>query len=104
MTSIPTAPSSLTMASIHDFALTIGQSQQGGESAVTLDLSQVAAPDLSLLQLVESARAQARIGGGSVRLSAPASGPLAALLDRAGFTGAMAPDDLDFWFHGDLPQ
>jgi hypothetical protein len=86
MTSIPTAPSSLTMASIHDFALTIGQCQQGGEGPLTLDLSQVAAPDLSLLQLVESARAQARVGG------------------RAGFTDAMTPDDLDFWFHGDLPQ
>ena len=23
---------------------------------------------------------------------------------RAGFTDAMTPDDLDFWFHGDLPQ
>ncbi|WP_294282636.1 STAS domain-containing protein [uncultured Sphingomonas sp.] len=104
MTSIPTAPSSLTMASIHDFALTIGQCQQGGEGPLTLDLSQVAAPDLSLLQVVESARAQARVGGGSVRLSAPAAGPLAALLGRAGFTDAMTPDDLDFWFHGDLPQ
>ena len=99
-----TAPSSLTMASIHDFAASIGACQQGGESAMTLDLTSVAAPDLSLLQLVESARAQARAGGGSVRLAAPASGPLAALLNRAGFTGALAPDDLEFWFHGDLPR
>lgn len=99
-----TAPSSLTMASIHDFAKTLGMAQAGGEDVLTLDLTDVAAPDLSLLQLVESARAQARLGGGSVHLSAPASDALAALLDRAGFMGAMTPEDIDFWFHGVLPQ
>lgn len=98
------APSSLTMASIHDFAEALTTAQGSGEGALTLDLTAVAAPDLSVLQLVESARAQARMGGGSVRLSAPAADALAALLARAGFTGAMAPEDIDFWFHGVLPQ
>jgi len=104
MISNTAAPSSLTMASIHDFADVLAAAQGGGEGVLTLDLTAVAAPDLSVLQLVESARAQARVGGGSVQLSAPAADALAALLERAGFMGAMTPEDIDFWFHGVLPQ
>lgn len=104
MTTTVAAPSSLTMASIHDFADRIAAVQGNGAQALTLALTGIAAPDLSLLQLVESARAHARTGGGSVTLSTPADAALAAVLDRAGFMGAMTPQDIDFWFHGELPQ
>lgn len=70
----------------------------GGD--VVLDASALAAPDLSVVQLILSLRAEARSQGGDVRLAAPAADALAALLHRGGFTDAMTPDDNAFWFHG----
>jgi len=67
---------------------------------VVLDVSALAAPDLSVVQLIHSLRAEARTQGGDVRLSAPAGDVLTALLHRGGFTDAMTPDDNIFWFHG----
>ena len=70
------------------------------DSDVVLDASGLTAPDLSVLQLIESLRAEARLQGNGVRLAAPADETLSALLRRAGFTDAMTPDDNAFWFHG----
>jgi anti-anti-sigma regulatory factor len=70
------------------------------DSDVVLDASGLTAPDLSVLQLIESLRAEARLHGGDIRLAAPADDTLSALLRRAGFTDAMTPDDNAFWFHG----
>ncbi len=67
---------------------------------VILDASAITAPDLSVVQLIHSLRAEARLQGGDVRLSAPAGEALTALLHRGGFTDAMTPDDNAFWFHG----
>ncbi|GGB28405.1 hypothetical protein GCM10011380_17510 [Sphingomonas metalli] len=72
--------------------------------AVRLDLSAVAAPDLSVLQLVQSARVTAARDGCGFALAVPATGSLAALLDRAGFPPAFTPEDRQFWFHGDTVQ
>ena len=62
-----------------------------------LDVSQVAEADLSFLQLVEAARKFAATEGKRFRLTAPATAPLADLLDRAGFNSGAH----DFWFKGD---
>lgn len=67
---------------------------------VRLDLSAVTAPDLSVVQLVESARIAARETGTDFALAAPVAAPFHALLTRAGFTPA-SDDDATFWFHGD---
>ena len=68
---------------------------------IVLDVGDLATPDLSVLQLIESLRAETRLHGGTVRLAAPANGALTALLRRAGFTDApMQAADHDFWFHG----
>lgn len=71
--------------------------------AVRLDLSAVTAPDLSVVQLVESARRTARDDGRDFALTAPVGAPFRALLARAGFTPA-SDDDAAFWFHGDSAQ
>lgn len=71
--------------------------------AVRLDLSAVAAPDLSVVQLVESARRAARDDGRDFALTAPVGDPFRALLARAGFIPA-SDDDALFWFHGDSAQ
>lgn len=71
----------------------------GGD--IVLDVADLATPDLSVLQLIESLRAETRLHGGSVRLGAPANDALTALLRRAGFTDAPLPAaDHDFWFNG----
>ncbi len=67
---------------------------------VLLDVSALAAPDLSVVQLIHSLRSEATAQGGEVRLSTPAGEALTALLHRGGFTDAMTPDDNAFWFHG----
>lgn len=74
-----------------------------GEEAVRLDLSAVAAPDLSLLQLIESARIAARDRGHDFALAAPVDARFGALLARAGFPTA-SDADAQFWFHGDVAQ
>lgn len=76
----------------------------GHGGPVQLDLSLVAAPDLSVLQVVQSARATAALAGQDISLAAPADGALAALLERAGFTTRLSSEDRNFWFHGDTAQ
>lgn len=72
--------------------------------AVRLDLSDVAAPDLSVIQLVQAARVSAAKAACDFALTAPAGDPFRALLDRAGFMSADHPDHSQFWFHGDTAQ
>ena len=73
-------------------------------SSVELDASELAEIDLSFLQLMEAARAHAAHEDKTIRLTRPANPALKALLERAGFLTAPTTDDLEFWFHGDLPQ
>ena len=72
------------------------------ERSVCLELNHDAAVDLSFVQLIHAARVHLDRAGGSLSLARPATGAVAALLVRAGFSSH--PDDVDFWFHGDLPQ
>ncbi|WP_322964572.1 hypothetical protein [Sphingomonas fuzhouensis] len=73
------------------------------DAVVRLDLSAAASPDLSVIQLVQSARIGAAAAGCDFALSAPADAPLRALLNRAGFLPAPA-DDTQFWLHGETAQ
>lgn len=75
-----------------------------GEDQLDLDVSELTEIDLSFIQLVLAARAQAERAGKTLRLTAPAGPALTALLDRAGLLTELAPADRDFWFHGDVDQ
>lgn len=55
--------------------------------------------DVSLVQLLESARILASTCGKSIALSTPASGHLREILRRAGFLEQMTPEDRNFWLH-----
>jgi len=72
--------------------------------AVELDLAAATRADVSLIQLVEAARREAVRADCVLSLAAPATPALTTLLDRAGFLTAATPADIDFWFHGALPQ
>ena len=62
---------------------------------IVIDLEGVENADLTLVQLVEAARKSADRRGRTLSLSAPASGPTRAVLERGGFLGA--PDRAAFW-------
>ncbi len=62
---------------------------------IVIDLDGVTGADLTLVQLVEAARKSADRRGRTLSLSAPASGPTRAVLERGGFLGA--PDRAAFW-------
>lgn len=102
MTQLIEAPSSVTVRSASEFAgRLLGAVQAGGD--IDLDLSALDEVDLSFVQIVLAARAHVEQGGARFTLAQPAGPALATLLDRAGF-GDPQPADLDFWFHGELPQ
>jgi hypothetical protein len=58
-----------------------------------------AAVDLSFVQLIVAARAQALRLGHNIRLARPAAGEFRRVLERAGFLSPAAPDSLRFWLH-----
>jgi ABC-type transporter Mla MlaB component len=103
MTQMVLAPAIVTTATVTPFAAELA-AQLAQNDAVELDVTEVADADVSFLQLICAARHQAERDGKALRLTRPASGPVAALLERAGFLTDIAPADQMFWFHGDLPQ
>jgi hypothetical protein len=82
-------------------ALLDGFAQAG---SIEVDASAVSEVDLSFVQLIETARTHAAHEDKSIHLTKPANSALAALLNRAGLLTESKADDIDFWFHGDLPQ
>ncbi|WP_255266754.1 MULTISPECIES: STAS domain-containing protein [Sphingomonas] len=98
-----TAAEDLCLPTIGTLAAELTDALNNGDP-VRLDLSAAAAPDLSVLQLVESARSTAAAEQRDFALAAPANATVAALLDRAGFLTALSDDDRRFWFHGDTEQ
>lgn len=67
----------------------------GQELPIVIDLDGVTEADLTFVQLIEAARASAGRRGRGLHLSAPASGPTRAVLERGGFLGAT--DRAAFW-------
>jgi len=65
---------------------------------LSLDLVDEQGADLCGLQLIVSARRQARAVGKALKLERPATG-LRAVLDGAGFLTDASAEDLEFWFH-----
>lgn len=68
---------------------------------ITIDAARFEQGDLSVVQLIASARLQATARNREIALAQPANAALAALLDRSGMTPTTRDDAL-FWFHGDI--
>lgn len=71
-------------------------------SEIVLDIPAEAEADLSFVQLVESARMDARAAGKTLRLSAPATGSVLKVLQRGGFIDDLSADDARFWLHQEV--
>lgn len=66
---------------------------------IAIDLSTLGSAELSLIQLIESARRQAAVDNRALSLVAPAPPALADILELSGTLWARDPADLQFWFH-----
>jgi hypothetical protein len=78
-----------------------------GHAAVRIGLDGLEEFDLSLVQLVLSARRSALAAGKALTLAGPVRGPLHAALDRAGFLSSDAADPLGgaaFWLQASGDQ
>jgi anti-anti-sigma regulatory factor len=71
--------------------------ENGGD--VVCDLAGLGAADLTLVQLIESARRAAQCDGRAFSLAAPVSGALHEILRRGGFLDAEAASHRAFWLH-----
>lgn len=70
---------------------------------IVIDIDQVTAPDLPLVQLIEAARKSADRRGRFLALSAPASGQARVVLERGGFVGGDARRAA-FWLQDTVTQ
>lgn len=96
-------PPSVTVRTVAAFRSDLRDACQS-HSSILLDIGGVTEADLSFVQAVYAARFHMDGAGGTLKLAGPAAAgePVATLLARAGFTSN--PADIDFWFHGELPQ
>lgn len=58
--------------------------------------------DLSFVQLVESARRQAKAEGKSITLSSPVGERVLKVLERSGLLEAFTAEDAKFWLHKEV--
>ncbi|RYE50308.1 MAG: STAS domain-containing protein [Rhizobiaceae bacterium] len=71
------------------------------QPVLQLSLNPDAAVDLSFLQLVAAARAQAKMAGGELSFAEAAGPKLRDVLGRAGFIEGAPAEDLKFWLHSE---
>jgi anti-anti-sigma regulatory factor len=73
-----------------------------GSDHVVIDLDAAEDCDLSMIQLIESARRHGSDTGRDVILAKPANASVAALLARAGFLEGFSAADSKFWLHKEV--
>jgi hypothetical protein len=71
-------------------------------AAVEIDLDGCEEADLSLIQLIESARKSAAAGNKSISLTKPANDMVLSTLKRAGLAEAFSAGDAKFWLHKEV--
>jgi len=72
------------------------------KDAIAISIPESAEADLSFVQLIESARRQAKVQGKTFKLASPATGSVLKVLERAGFTEAFDQEDAKFWLHKEV--
>jgi hypothetical protein len=73
-----------------------------GNPALEIDLDGCVETDLSLIQLIESARKTAAAQSKFISLTKPANDTVRATLERAGLFDALSPADAKFWLHKEV--
>ena len=96
-------PDILNIRSISDIHQSMTLKLRDSKTLV-LEVTADAEADLSFVQLVESARIEAKASGKTLRLSSPASGSVLKVLQRGGFIDAFTAEDAQFWLHDEVHQ
>ncbi|MDE1996156.1 MAG: hypothetical protein KGI75_26895 [Rhizobiaceae bacterium] len=94
-------PDILNIRSISDIHQSMTLKLQDSKTLV-LEVAADAEADLSFVQLVESARIEAKAAGKTLHLSSPASGSVLKVLQRGGFIDAFTAEDAQFWLHDEV--
>jgi hypothetical protein len=89
-----------TISGVKDSLLASLAKARSRRVALLIDVSDEAEADLTLPQLLLSARNYAEREGLKLALKRPATGPFLSILERAGFVTAAAAHD-SFWFQGE---
>jgi hypothetical protein len=71
-------------------------------AAIEIDLDGCQDADLSLIQLIESARKSAEADNKSISLTKPAKDIVLSTLERAGLAEAFSAGDAKFWLHKEV--
>ncbi|MDM9620222.1 STAS domain-containing protein [Rhizobium sp. S96] len=96
-------PDVLSIRNVSDLKQRITESFSSNNSVI-LDIPENAEADLSFIQLVESARRQAKAANKTLALGVPAKGHVLKVLERAGFIEAFNGDDTKFWLHKEVTR
>lgn len=94
-------PNILSIRNISEIYQSMTLKLRDGKMLV-LEVADDAEADLSFVQLVESARMEAKASGKTLRLSSPASGSVLKVLQRGGFVDAFTAEDAQFWLHKEV--
>jgi hypothetical protein len=98
-----TLPDKLNIRNIINVYEMLHQNIKSGKS-ILISIPDGAEADLSFIQLIESARIQAKSSGTHVLMSKPAEGSVLSVLKRGGFSETFSPEDKKFWLHEEAIQ
>ena len=98
-----TLPDKLNIKNIINVYEMLHQNIKSGKS-ILISIPDGAEADLSFIQLIESARIQAKSSGTHVLMSKPAEGSVLSVLKRGGFSETFSPEDKKFWLHEEAIQ
>jgi hypothetical protein len=98
-----TLPDKLNIRNIINVYEVLHQNIKSGKS-ILISIPDGAEADLSFIQLIESARIQAKSSGTHVLMSKPAEGSVLSVLKRGGFSETFSPEDKKFWLHQEAIQ
>jgi hypothetical protein len=96
-------PDKLNIRNINNVYEIIHQNIKSGKS-ILISIPDGAEADLSFVQLIESARIQAKSSGTHVLMSKPAEGSVLSVLERGGFREVFSAEDKKFWLHEEAIQ
>ncbi|OBZ92309.1 hypothetical protein ADU59_27850 [Pararhizobium polonicum] len=96
-------PGKLNIRNINNVHDVIYQKLKSGKS-ILISVPKNAEADLSFVQIIESARIQAKSSGIHILMSNPAEGSVLDVLERGGFKESFSAEDKKFWLHQEAIQ
>jgi hypothetical protein len=95
------APSKVNIRNIKDIHAEL-LTYVNNNAAIEINLDDCEDNDLSLIQLIESARKSADARSKTISLTKPANDIVQSTLRRAGLLEAFSADDSKFWLHREI--